>query len=342
MKTVTMADVAKHAQVSKSTVSQYLNKRYDYMGEKTKLRIEQAIYELGYQPNIIARSLKQKSTKTIGVIVANILHNFSTEVSRAIEDACNRADFHTIICNADDDPAKEKKYIEMLRAKQVDGLIIFPTGNNRDLYQKMLDENYPVVFVDRSVEGIPVSSVMLENERASEMAIDYFVNKGQKRIAIITASMIEDVSPRLERMEGYKKALQSHKLAILDEYIKSVEPDQVEEALQEMMALDQPPEAILAGNDLVLKEVLQFAKLHHLNIAEDLSVIGIDDVPYASFYTPPITTVAQPTFKMGKMAGEVLLDKINKKKTTDERPDYRFEPTLMVRESVKEKGGYVL
>ncbi|MFD2923611.1 LacI family DNA-binding transcriptional regulator [Halobacillus naozhouensis] len=336
MKTVTMADVAKQANVSKSTVSQYLNKRYDYMGEKTKARIEQAIKELGYQPNIVARSLKQKSTKTIGVIVANILHNFSTEVSRAIEDVCHKADFHTIICNADDDPDKEKKYIEMLRAKQVDGLIIFPTGNNRDLYRKMLDQNYPVVFVDRSVPDIPISSIMLENEKASELAVDYFAKKGHERIAMITTPMNENVSSRVERLEGYQRALQSHGLDVREDYMRSIDPDQVEGILEEMLALDQPPQAILAGNDLILKEVLTFSKLHHFKIGEDLSVIGIDDVPYASFYSPSITTIAQPTFKMGKMAGELLLDKINKKSTADQRPDYHFEPTLMVRESVKD------
>ncbi|MCP3027363.1 LacI family DNA-binding transcriptional regulator [Halobacillus sp. A5] len=339
MRTVTMADVAKHANVSKSTVSQYLNKRYDYMGEKTKLRIEEAIKELGYQPNIVARSLKQKSTKTIGVIVANILHTFSTEVSRAIEDVCQLADFHTIICNADDDPAKEKKYIEMLRAKQVDGLIIFPTGNNRDLYKRMLDEKYPVVFLDRPVPDISVSSVMLNNEKASEIAVNHFYEKGHRRIAMITASIAENVSPRVERIDGFKKALRALNLVVIEEYVKSVQPDEVKEALREMWRAGEPPEAILAGNDRVLKEILTFVKENGLSIPADLSIIGIDDVPYADFYNPPLTTVAQPTFQMGKTAAEVLLDKIHKKEPEDDRPDDRFDPELIIRASVLEKGG---
>src|SRR5690554_6439026 len=133
MKRITIADVAKHAGVSKSTVSQFLNKRYDYMGEDTKKRIEDSIKQLHYRPNILARSLKQKSTTTIGIIVANILHNFSTQVMRAIEDVCHKYDFHVIVCNADDNPDKEKNYIEMLQAKQVDGIILFPTGDNEEL-----------------------------------------------------------------------------------------------------------------------------------------------------------------------------------------------------------------
>ncbi|WP_082232441.1 LacI family DNA-binding transcriptional regulator [Halobacillus massiliensis] len=337
MKSVTMADVAKRANVSKSTVSQYLNKRYDYMGEKTKERIKEAIEELGYQPNIVARSLKQKSTKTIGVIVANILHNFSTEVSRAIEDVCHSSDFHTIICNADDDPAKEKKYIEMLRAKQVDGLIIFPTGNNRELYRKMLKEDYPVVFIDRPVPDIPVSSVMLNNEKASQLAVNHLMENGHKRIAMITASIKDNVTPRFERIEGYKKALLANDIPIREDLIVSIQPEQIEEALNEMFQ-SNPPEAVIAGNDFILKEILKFAKHHKVRIPKDLSIIGIDDVPYASFYTPAITAVAQPTFKMGKTAGELLLNKIQKKQSTDDRPDFRFEPTLMVRDSVKQGG----
>ncbi|SFF83328.1 transcriptional regulator, LacI family [Halobacillus alkaliphilus] len=334
MKKITIADVANQATVSKSTVSQYLNERYDYMGEETKARIKKAIEDLGYQPNIVARSLKQKSTKTIGVIVANILHTFSTEVSRSIEDVCNEEGFHTIVCNADDDPVKEKRYIEMLRAKQVDGLIIFPTGNNRELYQRMLDEKYPVVFLDRSVPDIPVSSIMLENEVASELAIDHFVEKNHRRIGLITTSIIDSITPRLERLKGYQNALKKHGIAENENYISSVAPQEVQTALDQMLGQNQPPDAILAGNDLVLMEILKYVKQKDLRIPEDLAIIGIDDVSFASFYTPTITTVAQPTFKMGKMSAELLLNKIKQNKIRDDRPDYRFKPTLMIRESV--------
>ena len=117
MKRVTIADVAREANVSKSTVSQYMNKRYEYMAENTKDRIEEAVRVLGYQVNFVARSLKQKRTSTIGVIVANILHAYSTQVIRSIEDVCNAKDIHVIVCNADDNPVKERKYINMLRAK---------------------------------------------------------------------------------------------------------------------------------------------------------------------------------------------------------------------------------
>lgn len=334
MKKVTMADVAAHASVSKSTVSQYLNERYDYMGEATKAKIKQAIEELGYQPNFVARSLKQKSTKTIGVIVANILHTFSTEVSRAIEDVCNEEGFHTIVCNADDNPDKEKKYIEMLRAKQVDGLIVFPTGNNRDLYRKMVEESYPIILLDRWFADIEIPAVMLENELASRLAVEHFVERGYGKIGLITTSILEHITPRQERVDGFEKGMAEHNLPIQGHFVQSVSKEKIQDALDEMLSYEDRPEAIIAGNDLVLTEVLKYAKQQQLSIPEDLALIGIDDVPYASFYTPAITTVAQPTFKMGKMSAELLLKKILNQQVDTSTNEIRFQPTLMVRDSV--------
>lgn len=332
MKTVTMADVAQHAKVSKSTVSQYLNKRFDYMGEDTKKRIEAAINELGYRPNIVARSLKQKSTTTIGVIVANILHSFSTQVIRAIEDMCHDSDFHTIVCNADDDPIKEKKYIEMLRAKQVDGIILLPTGDNADLYNEMLKEKYPIVFVDRTVPDVPIPSMLLDNEKAAGLGVQHFIDNGYRKIGIIT-NVIRNVTPRMERLTGYKKTLELNGFPLRKEYIKSLEVSKIKEGLKEMLELEDPPKAILAGNDLTLIEILKYVKENNLKVPEDLAIIGIDDVSFASFYEPGLTIVAQPAFEIGKKAAELLLNKIQKKAAAEEKLVYRFEPKLIVRES---------
>lgn len=331
MKSITIADVAQSAEVSKSTVSQYLNNRFDYMGDETKKRIAKAINELGYQPNIVARSLKQKSTSTIGVIVANILHTFSTQVIRAIEDICHEQDFHIIVCNADDNPEKEKKYINMLRAKQVDGIIVFPTGDNVALYKKMEQEKYPIVFVDRLVSEISNASIMLDNEKASQLAVEQFIRNGHSKIAIITTSIIENITPRIERLNGYKKALVQNNLPIINEYIKSLEIYKIQAGMKEMLSLEDPPEAILAGNDLAFIEILKYIKANDLKISEDIYVIGIDDVPFASFYNPPLTTIAQPTFEMGKKAAELLLSKIKKEEDNLENQVYRFEPQIIVR-----------
>lgn len=333
MKRVTMADVAKLANVSKSTVSQYLNKRYDYMGEKTKIRVEEAIDELGYQANYVARSLKQKRTSTIGVIVANILHAFSTQVIRAVEDTCSEQDMHVIVCNADDDPQKEKKYIEMLRAKQVDGLIVFPTGGNMELYKSMVEEQYPLIFVDRKVEGLAVDTFLLDNAGAVDLAIDHFINHGHHRIGMITTSLIRNVTSRVERIEGFKKALLARGIQPEDQYIKGLDVHEIKPGLSEMLSLKEPPTAIFAGNDLSLMETLNFVKEKQIDIPGQLALISIDDVSFSNIYSPPLTTIAQPTFEIGRQAAELLLEKIKKTDTERESTIHRFKGDLIVRNS---------
>ncbi|WAA08940.1 LacI family DNA-binding transcriptional regulator [Fervidibacillus albus] len=333
MKPLTIKDVAELANVSKSTVSQYLNKRYEYMGEETRKRIEHAIAELGYHPNIVARSLRRKTTSTIGVIVANILHAFSTEIIRAIEDVCHENGFHIIVCNADDSPEKERKYIEMLRAKQMDGLIIFPTGSNLDLYERMVSENYPVVIVDRLVSEVQIPTILLDNKKATKMAVQHFVEKGYTRIGMVTTSIVRHVTPRIERLAGFKEALREYRLPIEEDYIKSLNPNQIRAGLSEMFTLKSPPQAVLAGNDLVLAEILNYTKETGINIPNDLALIAIDDVPYAKFFDPPLTTIAQPTFEMGRRAAEMILEKIQNTSVTEEVKIYRFEPKIMIRES---------
>lgn len=332
MKPITMAIVAQHAQVSKSTVSHFLNGRYGHMSNETKKRVENSIKELDYRPNILARSLKQKTTTTIGVIVANSLHTFSAQVIRSIEDICNVADFHLIVCNADNDSIKERKYIDMLRAKQVDGMIILPTGHNEDIYNDMVDSNYPVIFVDRTLPDVEIPSVMVNNEMASGLAVQHFIDKGYRKISIIT-NEIDTITPRIERIVGYKKTLESNGLKIEKDYIKALEIAHVQEGLKELLALKDPPQAILAGNDLTLIEILKYLKNQSLKIPSDMAVIGIDDVSFSSFFEPALTIVEQPAFEIGKKAAELLMEKIQKVNKVDQPKMYLFEPELVVRDS---------
>lgn len=333
MKKITITDVAALADVSKSTVSQFLNKRYEYMSESTRGRIEVAVKELDYRPNIIARSLKQKTTFTIGVIVANILHTFSTEIIRAIENKFHENGFQIIVCNADDEPEKEKGYIEMLMAKQVDGIIIFPTGGNLDLYKRMKKTKFPIVFMDRMIEGLEIDTVLLDNKQAAALAVSRFVESDYKRIAIVTTSVIRSVSPRVERIQGYKDTLLHHQLPINLDYIKTADLDAISLALEQLFKLETPPDALLAGNDIVFMEILKYIKNHNLKIPEDIAVIGIDDLPFASFYSPPLTTVSQPTVEMANLAVKLLLKQIKKECKIEDPTINRLQPSLINRES---------
>lgn len=331
MSKVTMADVAKKAEVSKSTVSQFLNKRYEYMSPETKTRIEAAIKELGYQPNYVARSLKQKRTSTIGVIVANIMHRVSTEVSRAIEDFFHERSIHVILCNADDDAEKEREYINVLRAKQVDGLILFPTGGNLDLYQQMEREKYPVVFMDRKIADVTIDTVVPNNREASYEAIKHLIELGHERIAAITPPLT--ISPRAERLEGYYEALKKHNIPLCEAYVKSVDIHDVKRELEQMFALTSPPTALFAANDLVAMEMLEFLKERHLSLATDTAFVVFDNLAFASIFQPSITTVSQPAFQMGEKAAEILFQKMEQSHTDPLPTEHIFPCELIIRES---------
>jgi LacI family transcriptional regulator, kdg operon repressor len=331
-KTITIEDVAKEAGVSKSTVSQFLNKRYEYMSQNTREKIERVIEEMRFQPNHFASNLKKRKTKMVGVIVANICHAFSTEMITIIEQNLQEQGMQVIICNADDDPEKEMGYIQLLAARNVDGLIIFPTGSNYSEYSRLMNDKIPVVFIDRKMEGILADTVLLDNEAASFLAISTLVEHGRDRIAMFTQPIDHQISPRVERIEGYKKALSFFQLENSPELLCSNSLSLLKNDLERLFMADIKPNGIVAGNDLVLKEVLSFLKENKISIPEDVSVIGIDDVSYADIYHPSLTTIAQPTKEMGLKAAEIILSLI--KESQPRVPIvYRFSPELKMRES---------
>lgn len=329
MARVTMADVAKEAGVSKSTVSQFINKRFEYMGEDTKKNIDEAIKRLGYRPNNLARSLKQKRTSMIGVIVGNIMHHLSTEVSRSIEDYCHGYGMHAILCNADDNPKKEKEYIEALLAKQVDGLIIFPTGYNIELYQKMIEENYPVVFMDRKIDRLQAHSILAANVEATTESIHHLITNGHKRIAILTQPL--SISPRVERVLGYKQAHNEAGIPIREEYMIHAEIKKMKSELDRLFCLSEPPTALFAGNDLAFIEVLDFFKEKRMKIGKDVALIVFDNIPLAHLAETQVTTIAQPGYEMGQKAAELLLKQINNE--LQEVQEYVYPCEFQIRES---------
>jgi len=332
---VTIIDVAKKANVSKSTVSQYLNKRYKYMSLETKARINEAIEELNYIPNHVGRSLRQKKTAMIGVIVANILHNFSTQFTRGIEDICNEHGIQVILCNADDNPIKERHYIEMLKARQVDGLFVFPTGDNHDLYEEMLKANFPLVFIDRFVDELDIDAVLIDNFKATSLAVEHFKSNVFKNMGILTTTLVNQVTTRIERIEGFKKALSHHNLPFHQEWINGVEILSMQRLLECMFSKQKKPEAILAGNDLTLTEILKFAKNKGYKIPQDFALIAIDHITYASHYDPTITTIVQPVDYLTQEAFKLMNRKMKCKSNENLKPKeiIRVPPELLVRQS---------
>lgn len=339
MKKLTIEDVAQKAGVSKSTVSQFLNKRFKYMSEATKNRIEGVIEELNYQPNGLARSLKQNRTHMVGIIVANIDYSLSIQCIRAIENELQRHGIQVIICNSDENADKENTYVETLVARQVDGLIIFPAGNDPAAYTRLLEVDYPLVLMDRLVEGVTTRSLLLDNEMAVKTAVKELTRHGHQDIAILSLPLGEHaITPRKERMSGYKKAMEEAGVPLNDLYMRSVSREEISAALDELLGLPQPPTALLAANDLVLGEILKYANRHSIAIPDQLSVIGIDDAEFARIYNPAITTIRQPAYEMGMQAAKIMLSLIEDQDASVPIT-YRFPPALQLGQSVQQPAG---
>jgi LacI family kdg operon repressor len=315
MKKVTIKDVAQEAGVSTSTVSQYLNGRYHYMGEETKERVAEAVEALGYRPNYMARNLKSASTKTIGIIVSNILHHFAVSVTRKIEDYCDRDGYNLIICNADDDPKKERKYIDGLLEKQVDGLIIMPTRGNDDLYRKLAAQQFPIVFIDRYVENIDIPAFKLDNHHAIEQAFLYLLEKPANTIHYIGTSDEMMLTPRVERLESFKKI--TEKYDVKNEIITS--SNSILYKVIEKNFRGRKGDAVILANDFSLMAFLKYVGEQDINLETDIRIVTIDDVPLTEVYHPPITVIAQPIDEIAESAYNTVMknNRITHQKSCD-------------------------
>lgn len=330
MKKITISDVAEYAGVSKSTVSQFLNKRYEYMGVETRSKIEQAVDALNYRPNLMARSLKQKTSFTIGLIVANIIHSFSTKIINALEVEFDKKGFQIIVCNSDDNPLKEKKHVETLLEKQVDGLIIFPTGENEKLYENLKKQKEAIVFIDRYIENINIPCILLDNEFAIKKAVEVM---SSSPLAIVTTSLTLPITPRIERLEGFRNTLKKQKVIVDERYIKNGEPDEMSTIFDDLMKLEERPKGIIAANDRIAQELMKYVKKNDIKVPEELQIIIIDEVPYAEFITPSLTTLEQPAIEMANKAAQLLLKQITNNDVQFEKKLYRYEPILNKRQS---------
>lgn len=335
---ITIRDVAQQAGVSKSTISRYLNGRYECMSLETRQRIARVIAELGYRPNAVARSLKQKRTHTVGAIVANILNPFSTSIIRGVEDYCKKHGFNLILCNADDDPVKEREYIEMLTAKQIDGLIINTTGGNNPLV-KEVNASVPVVLIDRKAPEMGLDTVTVDSDLGARLAIGHLVGLGHRRIAMFTLPC-DQVSPRLERVRGYQAALAEYNIPFRPELLVETDTqlETVTAKVRELLARapGERPTAIFGANNLMTMAIVKALKRLGVAIPRDMAVIGFDDWEWAELIDPPITVVAQPVYDMGIKAAAVLIKRIKAGKPPKKPATVVFAPQLVVRASCGE------
>lgn len=309
------------------------------MSSETKEKIQLAIAELNYQPNQVARSLKQKKTNLIAIVASNLFSRFTIELVSAIEAEVSRFGYEVILSVTNDDPRKEKEYLQSFVARQVDGVIVFPTISNKDYYLELVANNFPLVFVDRVIEGIPVDSIILDNYLAGKLACENLIAHGHQRIGLLLFPLGErdSITPRSQRLEGYKSALAEHELELIPENVQIGPLDQIDEMITRIFNSSKLPSGIIAGNDIILERLLLWMKERQLRIPDDFSLVGIDDVSFARFFTPAITTVSQPVERMGFEAARLLLNKVSSSEqapTANGELALRLIPKIIERESV--------
>lgn len=323
----TIRDVAKKASVSVATVSRVIN-RNGYVNTDTAERVADAIQQLNYKPNAVARSLFKKQSKTIALIVPDITNPFFPELARAVEDITNTSQYTLIQCNSDERNEKEQQYLEILKQKYIDGVILASNTINADQV-KALD--VPVVLIDRPHEkNIP--TITAKNEQGAKLAVNYLKKTGCEVIAHIKGP--SGVVTSDQRYKGYLDVVKdegwfSSKLVAEGHY----QLDRALEATKGLLKSSPHIDGIFAGNDLMAVGALKAAQQLNINVPDDLSIVGFDGIEISRMTSPELTTVAQPIYKMGATAAKKLIDIIEKK--TLQHPYEELEIELQVRQTTR-------
>ncbi|KAB3534790.1 LacI family transcriptional regulator [Alkaliphilus pronyensis] len=297
-------DVAKKAEVSISTVSRVINES-KVVRPETQKKVIKAIEELGYKPNAIARSLKVKNTKTIGIMIPDISNQFYPEVVRGVEDIANMYNYNIFLCNTDLDDEKEMQYFDALAEKQVDGIIFMGNIVSEELYSKIKFYNIPLVLIGADYEDLP--SVTINNTEAAYTVVKYLIEKGHKRIGMITGKKHDPVTG-VTRLKGYKDALKESGLLFDEELIieGGYRFKSGYEAAKRLLELENKPTAIFVANDEMALGVTRLALEMNIKVPEDLAIIGFDNIDMSQKFYPALTTVAQPMYEMGAIGMRVL------------------------------------
>jgi LacI family transcriptional regulator len=325
-----MRDVAERAGVSVTTVSHVINETRP-VSDELRQRVLAAIDELGYQPNVLARSLRRGETHTIGMIVPDSANPFFAELARGIEDTSFEHGYNLILCNSDGDLDKELIYADVLTEKQVDGILFVAAGLSTDHIRALQERRIPVVIVDREIPDVSVDQVLTDNAGGGWLATRHLLELGHRCIGCITGP--SDVTPSAERVIGYRQALSEGGIPV-DEVLIVKGDFQYESgyrAARQLLARDDPPTAIFACNDLMAVGAISAAVEMGRQVPVNLSVVGFDDVRLASFANPPLTTIVQPKYEMGVLATTMLLERM---RNHDIPPRRRLlDTSLLIRQS---------
>ncbi|WP_426726505.1 ribose operon transcriptional repressor RbsR [Cronobacter dublinensis] len=327
----TMKDVARLAGVSTSTVSHVINKDR-FVSDAIRVRVEDAVRTLNYAPSALARSLKLNQTRTIGMLITASSNPFYSELVRGVERSCFERGYSLVLCNTEGDEQRMNRNLETLLQKRVDGLLLLCTETHQPSPAIMTRyPAIPTVMMDWSpFDGD--SDVIQDNSLlGGDIATRHLVEKGFTRIACVTGPL--DKTPARLRLEGYRTAMQRAGLAVPEGYevIGDFEFGGGLRAMQSLLALPEPPQAVFMGNDAMAVGAYQALYQAGLRIPQDIALVGYDDIELARYMTPPLTTIHQPKDELGELAIDVLIHRMAQPELQQQR--LQLTPVLMERGS---------
>jgi LacI family transcriptional regulator len=329
----TVHDVARRAGVSTSTVSHVVNGTR-FVSDELRERVLAAMRELDYTPNAAARMLSLKRSRTIGLIVSDIRNPFFASVARGVEDVAQELGYTLVLCNSDENAEREAACLTALESRAVDGVLLASAGVADEHLSRLVRAGYPIVLVDRDLPELGTPAVLLDNEGAAYNAVRHLIAGGHRRIAMLSGRA--SISTTTERVAGYRRALREAGLAVDERLIVSGASTSEGGAAAATIVLDvdPPPSAIFSGNNLMSIGALQAIANRGLAVPDDIALVGFDDFPYpwSDAFRPHLTTVAQPTYELGRRAAEILVAHL--RGSSSNHPErVVLEGKLVVRES---------
>jgi len=298
-------DVAKVAGVSTATVSRVLA-NHSRVKEETRRRVMEAVEQLNYRPNLVARSLRVQKSAKIGLVVSDIRNPFFTAISRAVEDAAYESGYSVLMCNTDENPEKEELYLNLLHDENVAGIIFSPTQKFSSKLAN-LDTSIPIVVIDRTVESKDVDMVLLDNFAAAHELTLHLINNGYRKLA----GLFGDASTTgQERNRGFHKALKGKGLSPIAAYFIAPRIQQGYETTMALLKQKEKPDAIFTSNSLLTVGALRAVRDSGLRIPDDVALVGFDETTWGALVDPPVTVISQPTEEIGRTATELLFQRI--------------------------------
>jgi LacI family transcriptional regulator len=330
MKKPTLKEVAQLANVSIATVSNVINES-KHVSEDLKKKVFDSMKVLNYKPNEIAKSLRVNQSNLIGILISDISNNFISKVVKGVENTLNEEGYNVLLCSTDSDIEKEKRYMNVLMGKRIDGLIISSAGTGEH-YNDLLNADVPLVFLNRCPDHIPANMVMTNNIKGAYFATEHLIKHGYTKIGIIAGPM--HLSTGRDRYIGYERAHEDYGIPVSNELVLegNLDIESGYKLTKEMLESKSEVDALFISNNSMSLGAYKYIKEKGIKIPEDIAIFGYDDPEWAEVVDPPISGIRQPAYELGVLAAQNIINTIQGNQEVSKGIKY-LDPEMVIRKS---------